>query len=166
MAYKRELQPQSFLTGDAPDQVPWSASACYSPALLHQTPTSRTTLLAASVEGLEREDLRVLAVLATWLEIHHPWLNADRLTRLVGAYPGDRVRAFWCAMARFLDKDRRLAKLAKVYQGPRAGPPGQRHGIPPRPLRRGSPVHGWPPARTGRHPPGPEGRCAQPVGTG
>jgi len=33
------------------------------------------TLLAASVEGMERDDLRVLAVLVTWLGIHHPWIN-------------------------------------------------------------------------------------------
>ena len=44
-------------------------------------------------EAMERDDLRVLAVLVTWFGVHAPWVNADRLTRLVSAHPSKRVRA-------------------------------------------------------------------------
>jgi hypothetical protein len=76
-----------------------------------------STLLHASVLGLEEGDLRVLAVLTTWLSMHHPHVNADRLVRLVGAHPSERVRAYWAAIAMWLRKDRRLARLASAYKG-------------------------------------------------
>jgi hypothetical protein len=77
------------------------------------------TLLFASIEGMARDDLRVLAVLVTWFGVHAPWVNADRLTKLIAQTPAPRVRAFWSALARWQTKDRRFARLAKVYTGPR-----------------------------------------------
>lgn len=74
------------------------------------------TLLHASVVGMDEGDLRVLAVLTTWLGVHHAHLNADRLVRLVGAHPSERVRAYWAAVAKWLEKDRRLARLAGAYK--------------------------------------------------
>src|SRR5450432_1159843 len=65
-------------------------------------PNIEDTLLAASVEGMDRDDLRVLAVLVTWLAAHHAWINADRLTRAVQAQPSDQVRGFWTAVAQWL----------------------------------------------------------------
>lgn len=117
MAYKREVRPNSTLTGVALTQAMIGIGMLFSgtPA---QDPNIEDTILAASIEGLDHEDLRVLAILVTWLEVHHPWINADRLVRLVEGCSSIRVRAFWCAMARFLAKDRRLGKLARVYQGP------------------------------------------------
>lgn len=82
-------------------------------------PNLEDTLLAASIEGMERDDLRVLAILMTWLEVHAAWINADRLTTLVGQQPSVRVRAFWGAVAHWLGKDRRFARLSKTYEGPR-----------------------------------------------
>lgn len=82
-------------------------------------PNLEDTLLAASVEGLERDDLRVLAILMTWLEVHAAWVNADRLTALVREQSSPRVRAFWSSVALWQGKDRRFARLAKVYEGPR-----------------------------------------------
>ena len=58
------------------------------------------TLIAASVEGMEHDDLRVLAVLVTWIRIHSKWINVDRLTRLVSAERSPGVKAFWNAIAR------------------------------------------------------------------
>lgn len=118
MGYKREIQPRMLPTGEDLTRALVGIGMLFTGAAASD-PNLEDTLLAASVEGLEREDLRVLAVLVTWLEIHHPWLNADRLVDLAGACPGDRVKAFWCAMGRFLAKDRRLGKLAWLYQGPR-----------------------------------------------
>jgi hypothetical protein len=77
------------------------------------------TLLFASFEGMEKDDLRVLAILVTWFGVHAPWVNADRLTKIVAETPAPRVRALWSALARWQSKDRRFARLTKVYAGPR-----------------------------------------------
>jgi len=76
------------------------------------------TLVDASVVGMEQHDLRVLAVLTTWLGVHHAHVNADRLVRLVKANESPRVRAYWVAVAKWLEKDRRLARLTALYRGP------------------------------------------------
>jgi hypothetical protein len=82
-------------------------------------PNIEDTLLFASVEGMERDDLRVLAVLITWFGVHAAHVNADRLTRLVAMQVSKRVRAFWSALARWRAADRRFARLARAYRGPR-----------------------------------------------
>jgi hypothetical protein len=82
-------------------------------------PNIEDTLLAASVEGMDRGDLRVLAVLVTWFGVHSGRVNADRLTRLVVASESKRVRAFWSALARWRRSDRRFARLARAYNGSR-----------------------------------------------
>ncbi len=69
------------------------------------------TLLAASEEGMERDDLRVLAVLMDWLDLHAPWINADRLCRLVAAWGSPRTVAFWAAFAQRKRTDRRFSRL-------------------------------------------------------
>jgi hypothetical protein len=56
-------------------------------------------------------------VLTTWLGIHHAHVNADRLTRLVREQPSARVRAYWAAIARWLEKDRRFSRLEGFYDG-------------------------------------------------
>lgn len=76
-----------------------------------------STLLHASVVGMDDGDFRVLAVLTTWLGVHHTYVNADRLVRLVGSHPSERVRAYWASVATWLKKDRRFARLAAAYQG-------------------------------------------------
>jgi len=82
-------------------------------------PNIEDTLLAASAEAMDRDDLRVLAVLVTWLGVHHPRINADRLIRAAQAQPSIRVRAFWAAAARWLQTDRRLARLRELHHGSR-----------------------------------------------
>ncbi len=78
-----------------------------------------STLVYASSLGMEQGDLRVLAVLTTWLGVHHAHVNADRLVRLVGADPSERVHAYWAAVATWLRRDRRLARLAGGVDGER-----------------------------------------------
>lgn len=78
-------------------------------------PNIEDTLLAASIEGMDRDDLRVLAVLVTWLGTHHARINADRLIRAVLAHPSDRVRAFWAGIGEWLAKDRRFVRLYKTH---------------------------------------------------
>jgi len=82
-------------------------------------PNIEDTLLFASIEGMENRDLRVLAVLVTWFRIHAAWVNADRLTRLIEMQKSPRLRAFWSALAGIHEKDRRFARLVKLYTGPR-----------------------------------------------
>lgn len=77
-----------------------------------------STLMHASATGMDEDDLRVLSVLTTWLGVHHAHVNADRLVRLVRAHPSERVRAYWSAIATWLKKDRRLARIAGAYEGP------------------------------------------------
>ena len=77
------------------------------------------TLLAASLEGIERDDLRTLSLLTTWLDVHHPWVNVDRLTRAISSNESPRVLAFWAAVATWLRKDRRFARIARLHKGPR-----------------------------------------------
>ena len=102
-------------------------------------PNIEDTLLFASVEGMERGDLRVLAVLVTWIGVHSGRVNAGRLTRLVALQESKRVRAFWSALAHWRSTDRRFARLARSYRGSRvdlltAGTDFQvrRHGEDPR----------------------------------
>jgi hypothetical protein len=81
-----------------------------------------STLVHASVIGTDGGDLRVLAVLTTWLGIHHAHVNADRLVRLVGDLQGARdggptlTRAYWSAIGSWLAKDRRFARLTMPEQ--------------------------------------------------
>lgn len=82
-------------------------------------PNIEDTIIAASVEGMERDDLRVLAVLTTWIGIHHPRVNADRLLRALSHQSSPRVRAYWAAIGVWLGKDRRLARLATLHEGRR-----------------------------------------------
>ena len=82
-------------------------------------PNIEDTLIAASVEAMERDDLRVLAVLATWIGVHHPRINADRLVRAVERHESKRIRALWSSVATWLEKDRRFTRLRSLYDGPR-----------------------------------------------
>ncbi len=82
-------------------------------------PNIEDTLVLASFEAMENHDLRVLAVLVTWFRIHAAWVNADRLTHLVAAQVSPRVRALWSALACWQHKDRRFARLSKLYVGRR-----------------------------------------------
>ena len=70
------------------------------------------TLIYASEVGMDEGDLRVLSVLTMWLGVHHAHVNADKLARVVSAHESARVRAYWDAIAHWLKRDRRLARLA------------------------------------------------------
>lgn len=118
MAYKRAVAPAELLRGEAltAAMVGIGMNFAAEPAV---QPNIEDTLLSASVEGMEGDDLRVLAVLVTWLDVHHAWINADRLVRATRTLDSPRVRAFWAAIGRWLEKDRRLARLTKLDQGQR-----------------------------------------------
>jgi len=72
------------------------------------------TLVHASEAGMEDGDLRVLAILTTWLGVHHRYVNVDRLLRAVADHDSGRVRAYWSAIASWLASDRRFARLFRL----------------------------------------------------
>lgn len=81
-------------------------------------PNVEDTVFFASAQAMDGDDLRVAAMLVSWFGVHHAWVNADRIIRLVLARGSERVRAWWAALARWQEKDRRYARLATGYHGP------------------------------------------------
>lgn len=81
-------------------------------------PNIEDTVLAASIEGMEQNDLRVLSVLTTWIGTHSAVLNVDRLIKIVASNASERVKAYWSAIAMWQIKDRRFMKMIHVYGGP------------------------------------------------
>lgn len=71
-------------------------------------------MFAVSIEGMERDLLRELAVLTTWWTLHAPFVNADRLFELVKRSGSERVRAYWAALAQGRKSDPRLGRYATL----------------------------------------------------
>jgi hypothetical protein len=119
MSFKKEIGPSS----PPPDPTTLAADCAaigmrLGAARAKRSPNIEDTLLFASAEAVER-DARLVAPLILWFRIHHPWVNADRLTRLVGGHESARVRALWAGLARWHKADPRFARLARVHKGPR-----------------------------------------------
>lgn len=134
MAFSRTLLPRGIPTACCLTSA-MAAIGMEFAASPDPTANIEDTLFFASSEAMDREDFRVLSVLVGWFEIHHPWVNADRLVKVVEAIGSDRVRAFWAALAAWQGEDRRFARLVAAYQGPRIDPIGfatdfqiERHG--------------------------------------
>jgi hypothetical protein len=124
MAYKRPTAPIRLLRGDALTAALVGIGMNFdTPPLAEMAEANiEDALLSASVEALEGDDLRLLSVLTTWLRVHHPRVNADRLLRIVQTRNEPRVRAFWAAVGRWLGsdhKDGRFARFTGLYSGPR-----------------------------------------------
>jgi hypothetical protein len=119
MAFSRALVPAATLP--LPDALT-SAMAGIGMAFAAAptaAPNIEDTLLFASTEAMDRNELRVAAILVSWFGVHHRWVHADRLTKLVATHGSQRVLAFWAALARWQVRDRRYAILAHRYRGPR-----------------------------------------------
>lgn len=87
-------------------------------------PNIEKTLIAASIEGAVGRDFRVLAVLTTWLGMHHKHVNfrclQDLLKPLFAEIPNDDLSLYWSAIGFWIgQKDRRFAAFKKCYSGPR-----------------------------------------------
>lgn len=118
MAYRRLASAEKLPEGDALTGAMVGIGMRFA-APATRNPNIEDTLVAASIEGMESDDLRVLSVLVTWIEAHSTWINADRLLRAVEALSTPRTRAFWAAVGHLLSKDRRYARLQKVHRGAR-----------------------------------------------
>lgn len=110
MAFSRAVAPL-----EAPSSEQLTASMAGIGMRFAATPNGdanvEDTLLFASSAAMDRDDLRVLSTLVTWFGVHHPWVNADRLSKLVLSRGTDRVHALWNALATWQAKDRRFARL-------------------------------------------------------
>ena len=142
MGYSRKIAPEISPESDALTSAMVGIGMNFAAPRIAD-PNIEDTLLFSSIEGMDHHDLRVLAVLVTWFGIHAPWVNADRLTKIVATQTSSRVRALWSVLGRWQSRgtivDRRFARLAKVYTGPRINllPVGTefhvgRHGEDPR----------------------------------
>ena len=118
MAYSRVKVPLEPAQGEALTSAMVGIGMNFA-AMATPNANLEDTLLAASIAGMEHDDYRALSLLVTWLAVHSAWVNADRLTHLVGDQHSPRVRAFWSGAAVWLSRDRRFARIAKLYQGPR-----------------------------------------------
>ena len=121
MPYRRPVRAKEELRGDALTEAMVGIGMRFA-ARGATDANIEDTLFAASVEGMEHDDLRVLALLMTWLRLHHARVNADRLFRLIHAREGTRTHAFWAAVGVWLDhqfKDHRFARFSRLYRGPR-----------------------------------------------
>jgi hypothetical protein len=110
VAFKRTAVPRQLPEGDALTAAMVGIGVGFAADAAEQ-PNIEDTVLAASLEGMERDDLRILSVLTTWLAVHHSRVNADRLFRLVSERKEPRVLAYWAAVASWLHQDRRLSRL-------------------------------------------------------
>jgi len=112
MAFKRHLLPDAFAEGEALTRDLVGIGFVLS-SRGHRNANIENTLVAASIEGMAG-DYRTLSLLSQWLEIHLPYVNADRLVRLVSSSNDLRVRAFWSAIAQWQVTDKRFARLIKL----------------------------------------------------
>jgi hypothetical protein len=118
MAFSRAFAPAATLDADGLTSAMVGIGMNFA-ARATKEANIEDTLLFASIAAMEHDDLRVLAVLVTWFGVHAPYVNADRLTKLVRVQKSVRVRALWASLAKWQSKDRRFARLAYVYRGPR-----------------------------------------------
>lgn len=113
MGFKRVVAPQAPLRGEALTGAMAGIGMAVAGEPDYAAPIE-DTLLAVSIEGMERDQLRELAVLTTWWSLHAPFVNADRLFMLVGREASERVRAYWSALAATRKTDPRFRRFAGV----------------------------------------------------
>lgn len=118
MGFKRKIVPESFSVGDELTPQLVSIGFLFADDRAKEEPNIEDALIAASREGLAG-DYRTLALLVDWMPIHLKQLNVDRLASVVKELSDERLRAFWSAVGRWQKSDPRLAKLKRLYRGPR-----------------------------------------------
>ncbi len=116
MSYHRNEKPLKLLKGEELTSALTGMGLCFATKAL-VNPKIEDTLIAASIEGIENKDFRLLSILTTWLEVHHPWVNVDRLFRALKAGNRETIYPYWAAIGNWLEKDRRFLRVAKLYKG-------------------------------------------------
>lgn len=118
MAYKRLSVPTELFKGEMLTKAMAGIGMRFAVKPIKNA-NIENTLVAASIEGMDDDDLRVLSMLVIWIKVHYSWINADRLTRMLHDQPSLRTRAFWAAIASWLSKDRRFSRVRRFYAGDR-----------------------------------------------
>lgn len=111
MGYSRTLLPDPMPTGDELDAM-LAGIGCAVAATPLRDANIEDALLGAVVSGMEEDDLRRLGLAVQWIALHARAINTDRLVRAVPLLPGERSRACWVAISRWLKADRRWKRLA------------------------------------------------------
>lgn len=73
-------------------------------------------LIAASTEGVNG-DFRTLSMLTDWFYVHHKFVNIDRLIRALKKIKDPKVKCYFSAIGKWLQKDSGYKKLSKIYRG-------------------------------------------------
>ena len=118
MAFKRVHLPERPLLGGAATAAYVAIGMGLDAAPSASEPNIEDTLWAASHEGMDGGDARILGLLVDWIAVHGDWINVDRLTRLMRVEVSTRVRAFWAAVAQWRCKDHRFARLRRLHTQP------------------------------------------------
>ena len=118
MAFSRAVVPAAAPAHDALTSAMVGIGMGFA-AVPAAAPNIEDTLFFAATEAMDGNDLRVAAILVSWFGVHHRWVHADRLTKLVTTRGSERVLALWAALARWQIRDRRYAILAHHYRGKR-----------------------------------------------
>jgi hypothetical protein len=116
VGFKRQVEP-ILLTGQPLTEAMVGIGMMFA-APAAPMPSIEDTLVAASIEGMDHEDLRVLSLLTQWLGAHLPRVNVDRLIRALElSKASPRVQIYWGAIARWHQADPRLRKLGRWREG-------------------------------------------------
>ncbi|MBI3556655.1 MAG: hypothetical protein HY074_10365 [Deltaproteobacteria bacterium] len=126
MAHKRVLIPSQYATGEKLTSDLLGIGMRFAANPPTKEPNIEDTIVAASLEGIENEDFRVLSLLLDWFGVHFERVNVDRLVKMVRLLEDKRVKAFWAALAQWQGQDWRFKKLQKVYTRPRLDLMGER----------------------------------------
>ncbi|MDO9181966.1 MAG: hypothetical protein Q7U04_06140 [Bacteriovorax sp.] len=73
-------------------------------------------LIAAATEGVGG-DFRTLSLLTDWFFIHHKFVNIDRLLRALKKIKDPKIKCYFGAIGKWLQKDGGYKKLSKIYRG-------------------------------------------------
>jgi hypothetical protein len=79
-------------------------------------PNIEDCLIAAAIEGMSG-DFRTLSLLTDWFEIHHKFVNIDRLIRAIKNLNDQKLKCYFSAIGKWLQKDSGYKKLSKIYRG-------------------------------------------------
>jgi hypothetical protein len=116
MAFKRDILPSSFATGERLTADLVSIGFLFAANRAKEEPNIEDSIIAASIEGL-KGDYRVLSLLVDWIHIHMKQVNIDRLVNVLKELPDKKLKAFWSSVAKSQKNDPRLKKLSRIYRG-------------------------------------------------
>jgi hypothetical protein len=116
MTYKRIVVPDNFSTGAKLNRELIGIGMSFAGERQHN-PNIEDTLIAASITAINDCDYRLLSVLTYWISIHSPWINVDRLYRILKTIKSEKILCYWSAIGIWLSSDRRFLKFKKLYEG-------------------------------------------------